>query len=196
MRIAIVTLILLVMGAIRPTLVYACTQPTPSAMGWEYDQQQMIKNQPAIVVGTVVNGHLNDNGSVAVAGIQVEEYLKGNGEAYVETELLYCSGNTHIGDRYIFFMNMPHYPVFVIWDATNDNIEKIVEITNERNQPVSVPIPSTMQTPIPPYLMPDSANSDYYGFYIGMIISASFGECAVVVYVRKRRRRKSKAKRG
>lgn len=108
-----------------------------------------------ILVGTVIGGTEN-GGVITEAEIEVERYLKGEGSAIIYIDGFghgtACLATVNLGDTYIFFAEGNLSDTFSasyfdnrrpITVANEENIERVIAVTNQSILPA--PLPLTMQ---------------------------------------------------
>lgn len=146
----------LMLFGISNSPVSAC-KPLPPSSADEpvFTLEDHVNHANWIMVGTVIGG-IEDAGVITQAEIEVERYLKGDGSAIVHINgfghSTACLATVNIGDTYIFFAegNLSNtyrasyfenrHPIAL---ANQENIERVIAVTNQSLAPD--PLPITMQ---------------------------------------------------
>lgn len=132
--------------------VLACSPITPQPDTIAPTLEDHTNNANWIMIGTVIGG-IEELGVITEAEIEIERYLKGEGEAIIHIQGFghgtACLTSVEVGDTYIFFANGNISNTFnafyyenrrPIARATADNIEQIFAVTNHSVAPSTMPI--------------------------------------------------------
>lgn len=191
-----ITITLFVLSLALAIPVSACS-PAPDQIGRTI--QERIDNAPLVLVGTVVNGTTSWGTTIAIAEVEVETYLKGEGLAIVNIAGFGagpdCLSPVQIGQRYIFFaegntgetLNAVYLGVNdAVATADAQTVAEVSAYTGQSNVPI--PLPFDMQV--------QRWSQKYAPYGIGILVMLGVIGAAFVVKRRLSDGRKPKAKRG